>query len=140
MRAIRDHKSIGDTWILGNIQKDRYQYFDIFTIKPGIGYFVTKNLEIKSFFINVVDQDDRNTTGWMARSDWQTPLPQMRIFVGLSAAPETQNAVVVETKTRFIGGSYEVNENLVLNLSYARDDRQNSFIRKVLATSLSLKF
>jgi YaiO family outer membrane protein len=138
-RVIRDHQFIGDTWILANVQKDRYEHFDIFTLKSGLGYFITKNLELKGFIINVIDQNDHNTSGWVSRLDWQTPLPKLRIFTGLSSAPETQNAIVVDTKSKFLGGAYEIDRNLSLNLSYTRDDRENSFIRKTIAASISLK-
>lgn len=139
-RVIRDHKFIGDTWILVDAQKDRYQGFDVFVFKNGVSYFVTKNLELKGLFINVIDQNDHNISGWTSRLDWQTPLSKLRLYSGISVAPETQNGIVVNTEGKFLGGAFELKKDLFLNVAYAREDRENSFIRKVFNTSLSVRF
>ncbi len=146
-RVVRDHKYIGDTWLVGDVQSDRYQNFDIYVMKYGARYHITDNLDVTGVFIDVVDQNDDVIRGRMGRVNYQTPWRKLRVFGGYASAPETQNSsvsngqgFVVQTRTVFYGGSYKVSDNITLHLAYTRDDRENSFIRKVVSSTISLKF
>lgn len=140
-RVIRDSKTFGDTWLTLNVQQLAYNDTDVTVIKPGARYFITKNLELSAQYIIVSNQSNNYLQeGWSWRGDWQTPLPSLRIFLGLAKTPETQDGITVDTKSRFGGVAYDITPRVTLRLSYGRDDRENSFIRKIFDTSLSVKF
>ncbi|MDA0902657.1 MAG: YaiO family outer membrane beta-barrel protein [Proteobacteria bacterium] len=132
---------IGNSWLTAKIDYNRYRSSDEITVvKPGIRYYIIDTLSIHPEMINVFDENNRHLRGWAVRLDWQTNFKPLRLFVGLADAPENQNGVTVDTKSHFIGMAYQINKRLTWHLSYNRDDRENSFIRKVVATALSIKF
>lgn len=139
-RVIFNHEHIGNTWFTAAIQHDRYIGLNTTVIKPGIRYEILDNLQIHAQHINLIDENDDHLNGWSGRLDWQTPLPELRLFTGLSNAPETENAVSVDTKARFFGCSYQLTPKITVHSSYSREDRENSYIRHIITTALSIKF
>lgn len=139
-RVIFNDESLGNTWLTVHVQHDRYKNLNTTVIKPGIRYQLFEDWQIQAQHINVIDENDDHLRGWSARLDWQTPLPQLRVFGGLSDAPETQDAITVNTRARFGGLSYQVTPQVAVHASYAREDRENSFIRNIISTALSVKF
>lgn len=121
-------------------QHDRYSTLNTTVIKPGIKYRFLKNFQLQAQYIGVIDENNDNLHGWSTRLDWQTPLKQLRVFGGLADAPETENVQTVYTFSYFFGASFTIVPQVIVHASYARDDRENSFIRNILTTSLSLKF
>ncbi len=139
-RVIHKHQFLGDTWLTGDVQNNRYQNFNVNVLKPGIRYSVLDELTIHWQHVEVIDENKKHLSGWVTRADWQTPLPQLRIFAGLADAPETENAVTINTKSRFIGFAYQLTPRITAYLSHNRDDRENSFIGKTFDGALSFKF
>jgi YaiO family outer membrane protein len=139
-KLIHKHKFLGDMWVTGDAQYNHYRDFNITVLKPGIRYAILNGVTIHLQHIDIINESKKHLKGWVGRTDWQTPLPQLRIFAGLANAPETQNAVTIDTKSRFIGTAYQITPRLTAYLSYNRDDRENSFIRKTVDGTLSLKF
>ncbi|MCB2081571.1 MAG: YaiO family outer membrane beta-barrel protein [Hyphomicrobiales bacterium] len=140
MRILHGNSLLGDSWLTGHIQHDRYKTINTTVIKPGLRYAITDTIQAHIQHINVIDEYDNRLKGLSGRVDWQTPLSALRVFGGLSDAPETENALTVNTKARFIGLSYRFSSNVTVHASYAREDRDNSFIRHIGATALSMKF
>lgn len=139
-RLVFEHEHLGNTWLTAHVQHDRYTHLNTTVIKPGIRYEFIKNWQIQAQHINVIDENDDHLRGWSTRLDWQTPMPELRVFAGLSDAPETDNAIVVDTKAQFAGFSYQITPQVTLHASYAKEDRENSFIRNIISTALSVKF
>ncbi|MEJ2754628.1 MAG: YaiO family outer membrane beta-barrel protein, partial [Gammaproteobacteria bacterium] len=139
-RLIFDHKHLGNTWLMVHFQHDRYTTLETTVIKPGIRYQFLDNWQIHANQINVIDENNKHLEGWSTRLDWQTPLPELRIFSGLSNAPETEDFLTVNTKAHFGGFSYQMTPRIAVHASYAREDRENSFIRHIVSTAISVKF
>lgn len=139
-RIVHDNNYINDSWITLHFQHDRYKNLNTTVVKPGIRYTLIKNWEIHAQHINVIDENDDHLVGWSTRIDWQTPSPKLRVFAGISDAPETENIITVDTEARFAGFSYQVMPQVTLHVAYAREDRENSFIRNIVSTALSVKF
>jgi YaiO family outer membrane protein len=139
-KIIHKHNFLGDTWLTADGWYSRYQQVNISAFKPGVRYAILKDLTIHAQYINIIDENKKNLNGWAIRSDWQTPWLRLRVFAGLANAPETQNAVTINTKSRFAGIAYQLTPRLTAYLSHSRDDRENSFIRKTFDGTLSFKF
>ena len=133
------YRYLGNTDFTLYLQNDRYKNSDISVIKPGIYYALSNSVTIHPQLINVIDENNRHLRGWAIRGDWQMR-DDLRIFGGYADAPENQNGITINTKTHFTGASYNINQRLILHISYTHDDRENSFIRKVITGALSIKF
>ncbi|MFT7433086.1 MAG: YaiO family outer membrane protein [Alphaproteobacteria bacterium] len=128
-------------WFTLSAQYDRYKTLDTTVIKPGFRIAVNDNLSVHAQHINVIDENTKHLRVWGTRLDWNNAsLPKMRFFAGLSSASETENATTVKTSARFLGLSYNMTQRVRVNVSYAREDRNDSYLRKILASSISVKF
>jgi YaiO family outer membrane protein len=139
-RVIFNNERLGNTWLTAHLQYDRYKNLNATVIKPGIRYQLLENWQIQAQHINVIDENNDHLIGWSVRLNWQTSSPKLRVFGGLSDAPETENTITVNTKARFGGFSYQVTPQIAAHASYASEDRDNSFIRNIVSTALSVKF
>ena len=63
-----------------------------------------------------------------------------RFYAGYADVPETVAAVTVDTQTWFGGVTLDMTPEATLRLGYARDDRENSYIRQVVSASVSYRF
>lgn len=144
LRVIHNHKTLGDTWLTGYVEHDRYENTIGTTIKPGIRYEITDNLQIHGQSVNVWDEEGNHLSGWEARLGWQTPFSKLRLFGGVSDTPEgqsTRNGMIeVDTEGYFAGFAYQIVPRATIHVSYARDDRENSYIREIYSAALSVKF
>lgn len=144
LRVIHNHNKIGDTWLTGYVEHNRYKNSIGTTIKPGIRYEITDNLQIHGQSVNVMDEEGNHLSGWEARLGWQTPFPKLRLFGGVSDTPEGQSTrdgmIEVDTHGYFGGFSYQIVPRATIHTSYARDDREDSFIREIYSVALSVKF
>ena len=117
VRLIHKHEFLGDTWLTGNVQHNRYKTLNNTIIKPGIRYQLLNDWQIQAHQIYVIDQNDNFLRGWFARLDWQTPLPELRVFGGLSDTREIDNAIAVNVRAEFIGLSYKFTPQVTLHAS-----------------------
>jgi YaiO family outer membrane protein len=144
LRVIHGHDKLGDTWLTGYVEHNRYENSIGTTIKPGIRYEITDNLQIHGQSVNVMDEEGNHLSGWEAKLGWQTPFPKLRLFGGVSDTPEGQSTnqgmIEVDTHGYFGGFSYQIVPRATIHASYARDDRENSFIREIVSVALSVKF
>ena len=133
-------KVINNLWLLMDLQYDDYAIGAARTAKFGAQYFITKDLALTLKHVNIIDTSNKYLNGYYSRLDWTTPFEQLRLYAGYANAPETQNAVTVDTKSMFGGVSYDLNRRITLFVSYAHDDRENSFIANTAAAALAVKF
>lgn len=131
---------LGETWFDLRVQHDRYRNLETTLIKPSLHYYIIETLSLQATHINVLDEDKKHLKGWSTRLNWAIPDAELRLFVGLADAPETENGATIDTKARFGGLSFDVTPTVTLRASYAREDRENSYIRHVYAGGVSFKF
>lgn len=140
LRIIHNHDKIGDTWLTMDVQHSQYQDVSDTVFETGLKYKINDYLNIHPKSIIVMDSAGDSIYGWSIRSDWQTPLPQLRLFGGLSDSPEYDEEKIVHTCAYFIGGSVDIISGVAVNAAYTREDRDDSYIRKIMSISLSVKF
>ncbi len=140
VRLVRDLQSVGDLWFLADYQNDKYETLAITVEKYGLRYHLTDRLFLQGKGIKVEDRDNKPTYGWSSRLTWYTPHEPLRVAAGLSSAPETENAIIIETRAKFVSFSYDITKRLTWHNAYTREDRENSFIRKVYSSAISIKF
>lgn len=63
-----------------------------------------------------------------------------RFHVGYSNAPDTENGITVNTKTYYGGIATDITPQVTLRVDYAHDNRQDSYIRQGISTSVSYRF
>ncbi len=90
--------------------------------------------------INIWDDRNKHLKGWSAKLDWRSPLEGLRFNFGVADSPESDNGETVNTANRSLGFVLYINPDTSLYTSYSRDDRDDSFVRKSIATSLVFKF
>ncbi len=139
-KVIERQQAGHDVWLTVYLQHDRYTTLNTTSIKPGIRYAVTPRWQLHGQYIHIIDENNQHLQGWSMRTDWQTPITALRFYGGISDAPETENAITVSTKAWFYGIAYTVTPHLIVHAAYAREDRENSFIRHIMAAALSIKF
>lgn len=59
---------------------------------------------------------------------------------GYASAPETVNGLVVTTESVFAGVSYAATSQLDLHVNFARDDRQDVYIRNAVNVGFTQKY
>ncbi|HEY0627093.1 MAG TPA: YaiO family outer membrane beta-barrel protein [Allosphingosinicella sp.] len=117
-----------------------YRSGDIQTLSPGIEqYLANGNAWISARWINIWDEDGDHQSGWLARGDVLAS-PRLRLFAGLSDAPDTSEGVVIDTFSVFGGLSYDVTDRSTLRLSLAHEDRENGFDRLQLGLGMGWRF
>lgn len=139
-RVIHNHPSIGDTWITGDIQYDRYKYDEEITLKPGIRYEITDNIQIHTQYIYSVDEESNYLHGWAAKIGWQTPISELRLFGGTSGTPSMVDGKELDSQEYFVGFAYQVTSQAGIHTSYAHEKREDSLKQDAISLALSVKF
>lgn len=141
LRLIYQHAHVGDTWLTFDLQYDRYSgNVESKSVKPGLSYAISGNVTLAAKHINIFDDANKHMRGWETRLDWQTPWQPLRLNAGLSEAPESEGGKTVVTKSHFLGATIDLSKDMTLYLSYAEDDRENSYLRKISAAALVYRF
>lgn len=135
-----DGDTRGDARASLYVRHDRYDRVNATVVKPGIAYDFAKNWTARADYIHVIDENDDHLSGWSSRVDWQTPAEPLRLFVGASNAPEMENAATVRTRSAFGGAAVRLTDRVTLHASYAREDRNRSYVRHVLSGAASIRF
>ncbi|QNM82490.1 YaiO family outer membrane beta-barrel protein [Sphingomonas sabuli] len=116
----------------------RYPTGNVDMISPGLEQYLPGGHWLTARMINVVEGGQWRT-GWLARADVMAA-PRLRLFGGLSDAPDVTEGVVVDTFAVFGGAAFDVTDRVNLRLSVNREDRQGSADRLEVATGLGLRF
>lgn len=129
------------TSLIGTLRHKHYATGDIQDISLGLEqYFLDGRLWITGKGIRTFDRETGSRmTGWYGRLDWQVAT-RLRLYAGLSRAPETEGGITTDTKSNFGGLAIGLSPNVNLNVDLAREDRENSYIRTVYGMGLTLKF
>lgn len=100
----------------------RFAAGDVQGITPGIEQYFGGRLWVTGRWINQFDERGTHRSGFLVRGDLM-PVDPVRLFVGYSDAPDTDEGTVVDVRSVFGGVSYDLNPRMTLRLSLAHEDR-----------------
>jgi YaiO family outer membrane protein len=126
-------------WFTVDARHDVYPGLNIETVNPGLRIEPLDNWSFSGRLITVSQPDASTIYGWDMRLDGQFEEGR-RFYVGFADAPETVAAITVQTQTWFAGLALDLTPEHTLRLSYAHDDRENSYIRHVINVGLTCRF
>ncbi|SMF61191.1 YaiO family outer membrane beta-barrel protein [Allosphingosinicella indica] len=113
---------------------------DVQTLAPGIEqYFAGGRLWLTARWIHLFDETGRHQSGYLVRADGQAT-DRLRLFAGLSDAPDTSEGLVIDTRSFFGGVSFDVSSTTTLRLSLAHEDRDTGADRTQIGLGLGLRF
>jgi YaiO family outer membrane protein len=113
---------------------------DVQAISPGIEqYLAGGRIWLTARWIHLFDEDGDHQAGHLFRADGEAT-DRLRLFVGLSDAPDTSEGIVVDTRSYFGGASYDLDRRTTLRLSVAHEDRDTGADRTQLGVGLGLRF
>lgn len=139
-RLWRGAEALAATLITLDAKWARYGGGEVVTVKPGLQqYFLAGRVWLSGQWINIVDETDTHLQGWFGRVDALVH-DRVRLYGGAANAPETVRNMSVQTFSVFGGVVVELNERLGLHLDYARDDRENSFVRNTIVLGLTVRY
>ncbi len=141
VRVVEDHGPFGPLLLTADLRHKSYTAGEIQNADPGIVlYGFDGRVWLTGKWINAFDRDtDSRLAGWYGRADLQVASP-VRLFGGLSDAPETEAGFTVDTRSVFGGLAVDLTPSVRLNADLAREDRENSYIRNVYGVSLTLRY
>lgn len=138
--AVRVRSGPEATVLTLDARQARYRAGDIQTLSPGIEqYVVGGRVWLTGRLINIFDEQGEHHLGWLARGDAQAA-PRLRLFAGLSDAPDTSEGRVVDTFSVFGGLSLDVNGRTTFRLSLAHENREFGADRLQSGIGLGLRF
>jgi YaiO family outer membrane protein len=118
----------------------RYRSGDIQTVVPGIEqYLAGGRAWVTARWINIFDETGAHRSGWLARGDAMAG-DRLRLFAGLSDAPDVSEGVVIDTFSLFGGISFDLDERSTLRLSVAHEDRAQGSDRLQLGLGIGRRF
>jgi YaiO family outer membrane protein len=126
-------------WLTLDGRHDTYEDTSILTAKLGLRLEPTEGWSIAARVIALDSDVSRRLYGNDFRLDG-TITDTFRFYAGYADVPETVAAITVDTQTWFGGISLDLTPEATLRLGYARDDRENSYIRQVVNASVSYRF
>ncbi len=132
---------LGPTEVLADIGQSHYATGNIRKADPGLRqYLFDGRVWLTGRWLNSFDAAaDKRTAGWSLRGDWQA-LDRLRLFAGYADAPEVDQGVTVETRTRYAGAVFGLTSDIDLTLAYTRDNRKNAYIREVVSLAIGYRF
>ncbi len=118
-----------------------YATGDMGKLDPGGQLYLFDGLAwLTGRWINIMDiRAGKRLSGWSGRADWQM-VHDLRVFAGMSIAPETDRGATVDTRSRFTGLVVEFTPRFAANVAYTRDNRERSYIRNVFSIGMTFKF
>jgi YaiO family outer membrane protein len=126
-------------WLTLDGRHDTYEDTSILTAKLGLRLEPVAGWSIAARVIALDPEDSGRLYGRDFRLDG-TLTDTFRFYAGYADVPETVAAVTVDTQTWFGGVTLDLTPATTLRLGYARDDRENSYIRQVVNASVSYRF
>ncbi len=131
---------LGPTIAAIDLRYAEYETGGIQTVSPGLEQrFLGERLWLTGRWINTFDPDRGRTGGWLVRADVQV-VNRLRIFAGLSDAPDISEGLVLETFSTFGGLVLDLDENISLRASVGREDRDKAYDRTVFGIGMSVRF
>jgi YaiO family outer membrane protein len=129
-------------WLLTGLRYDVYETLEVGGIHPGVRFEWGEPWAFAARLNRVQEVGSGALYGWTARMDGPLPAPAgygLRFWAGAADAPETVRAATVSTRTVF-GGLGAERGSWLVNMGYARDDREGSWVRHALSAGAARKF
>lgn len=126
-------------WLTFDGRHDTYEDTSILTAKLGLRIEPSEGWSIAARVIALDPDNSKRLYGKDFRLDGRVT-DTFRFHAGYADVPETVAAVTVDTQTWFGGITLDLTPEATLRLGYARDDRENSYIRQVVNASVSYRF
>lgn len=118
---------------------DKYPAGAIHTVFPGVQMNLRSGFGVDAQFISTFQRTEDTQIGGSIR--FRGPLSDnWRFSIGGADAPEAVDGIVIRTRSVFGSLQYEITKRLSVRASYARDDRENSFIRNAFSVSVTHRF
>ena len=131
--------NIMPVWLTFDGRHDTYEDTSILTGKLGLRLEPVAGWSIAARVIALDPEDSGRLYGEDFRLDGSIT-DRFRFHVGYADVPETVAAETVDTQTWFGGVAFDVTPMATLRIGYARDDRENSYVRQVVNASVSFRF
>jgi YaiO family outer membrane protein len=140
--AIRfDHSwSLLDTTVAAlDVRLNEYAAGRVETYLPGIEqYFGDGRWWLSARGIYTNDELGRWQSGWMLRADLAIT-EGLSVFAGYADAPEYSGNATLDSRSPFGGLSIALSDACTANVSYAREDRPNVYVRTAWTAGASCK-
>lgn len=118
----------------------RYAVGDIQTVSPGIEqYLFDGRFWATARWINIFDESGTHRSGYSLRGDALMGR-RVRLFAGLSDAPDPDQGVVIDTFGIFGGASVDIGKGTTVRASVAHEDRSPGSDRLQFALGLGWRF
>lgn len=117
----------------------RFATGDVQSLTPGIEQYIGGSAWLTARWINLFDEEGAHRSGYLVRGDLQVA-PPLRVFLGTSDAPDTDEGRVVDVRTIFGGASYDIGPRTTLRASLAHEDRATGFDRTQLGLGVGVRF
>lgn len=112
----------------------------IYTLNPGVEqYLAGGRVWLTGRWINVFDEDGDHVSGWLGRGDLMAT-DRLRLFAGVSDAPDLSEGVVTDLFSLFGGLAYDLTPRTILRLSLAHEDRERGGDRLQAGAGLGFRF
>lgn len=113
---------------------------DVQTVSPGVEqYLAGGRLWLTARWINLFDEAGDHQSGYLVRADGQAT-DRLRVFAGLSDAPDTSEGVVVDTRSYFGGVSLDLDDRITARANLSVEDRATGADRTQLGFGLGWRF
>lgn len=131
----------GDATVLTlDARRARYRVGDIQTVNPGIEqYLGDGRYWLTARWINIFDERGDHRMGYLLRGDAQAS-DRVRLFAGLSDAPDPDQGVVIDTFSLFGGAAIAIGDRAELRASIAHEDRSIGADRTQVSLGLGWRF
>lgn len=113
---------------------------DVQTVNPGIEqYLADGRVWITARWINVFDDLSGHQSGYSLRGDVQAS-DGARLFAGFSNAPDTEQGVVIDTRSYFGGVVFDLGGNMTGRISASFEDTEVGADRTQVGAGLGWRF
>lgn len=131
-------ESLPAFWITLDAKEDTYNPVEILAINSGLraelgAWMLAGNM------VTVREWGGAATFGWNTRLDGPI-IDGLNFYIGYAHAPETQNAVTINTTSIYGGLAYTIIDACTLRFGYTHDDREQSYIRHAFNLGLTYRF
>lgn len=136
----------GGSWLVADARHLEFDGKTVEIVQPGVRqYLLDGRVSLEARYVGVWDSEGGFLDGVKGRVDLILS-ERLRLFAGGALAPETERDVppadfrTVDTVSAFGGIRWDLLPNVTLDVSFAHDDREDSYERRTLTAGLSAKF
>ncbi len=134
------------TWMLLGARYDAFELVNVLGLHPGLRFEWRAPWAMTVRASRVREDGGDPLHGGSVRLDGSLgvtdvgPISGLRFWLGIADAPETVRAATVSTRTLFLGAGGGAGRDWLFTLGYARDDREDSWIRHALSAGVARRF